>query len=232
MAITTTLIQSLIDKRDANEVVRDKIAEILLAESASQQQLAIADGRDPAPWKLRVFIDRSNPWEEWRDLEADDPTADRSPIVNITLESMSFPGAKGDTVEKQSAAATFFIDCYGVGISAQTLDGHVSADQMAAAECQRCFRLVRNILMAATYIYLDLRGHVGKRWPQSVQFLQPELDTRPTQKVNVARFSLGVDFNEYSPQYEGQTLESIVVDVIRHGSGEVYFTAEYPYGSP
>lgn len=220
-------IETLIDKLDANEVVRDKLAEILLAESISQQALASAAAKDPALWKLRVFVDRANPWEEFLAAEPDDESADRSPIVNITLDSINFPGGKGDTVERQGASATFHIDCYGYGFSAETDDGHRAGDQMAAAEAQRCLRLVRNILMAATYTYLDMRGVVGKRWPQSIQMFQPELEARSVQKVVGARFALGVDFNEFSPQVVGQPLESIVVTVRRRATGEVYFEAEY-----
>lgn len=233
MAITTALIQHLIDKQDTNEIVRDKLAEILLTETASQQQLAAdVPGKTPADWKFRVFVERSNPWEEWLNLEPDDPSADRSPIVHVWLDSMTFSGSKGDTVERQLASATYFIDCYGLGFSSSTLDGHASGDQMAAAEATRCIRLVRNILMAGTYAYLDLRKIVAKRWPQSVQMFQPEIDAQSVHKVRGARFTLGVDFNEFSPQYEGQPLESVVVTVRRRETGEVYFAAEYPYVGP
>lgn len=221
-------ISTLIDKYDTSEIVRDKIAAILLAESTSQQALAVVAGEDPKLWKLRVFTDRSNPWEEWLNLEVDDTSADLAPIVNITLNSIDYSGKVGDTVERQTASGSFWLDCYGVGFSSANGSGHIAGDALAAREASRCARLVRNILMSSIYTYLDLpRGTVGKRWITTSQMFQPDIDSQSRIKVVGSRISFSADFNEFSPQYVGSPLESIAIDVLRLETGEVYLTAEY-----
>ena len=53
------MIQTLINKTDSFELVRDKIAMILADEFASQQALAQAEAIDPAPWDISVYTERS-----------------------------------------------------------------------------------------------------------------------------------------------------------------------------
>jgi len=73
------MIPNLIDKQDSFEIIRDQIAAILSTEVASQMALAIAEAKEPNDWKMRIFIERSNPWEQW----LNNPTEDKSPIVNV-----------------------------------------------------------------------------------------------------------------------------------------------------
>ena len=110
--------------------------------------------------------------------------------------------------------------------------GHVPGDKEAAFEVQRALRLVRNILMAAEYTYLSLRGLVWQRWPQAVTVFQPQIDARQIQQIVGARLAFRVVFNEFSPQVEAETLELLSVDVIRAEDGEIYFEADYDYTAP
>ena len=217
----------LIDKQDNFEVIRDQIAAILVTEVASQIALASTAGKpNPNDWKLRVFTERANPWEQF--LQA--PVVDTSPLVNVWYDNSSFDASASNAFERQKAVAVFNIDCYGYGISADDgAFGHIPGDRAAALEVQKALRLVRNILMAAEYTYLGMRGLVWKRWPQSVTIFQPQLDGQTVQHVVGARLALQVEFNEFSPQVVAETLELISIDVVRAEDGEIVLEADYDF---
>jgi hypothetical protein len=217
-------ISTLIDKQDSFEMIRDQIAAILVAEVASQMQLATDAGKDPAKWKLRIFTERSNPWEQLLDDQTN-----RSPIVNIWYDNSIFSPGKSNVLERQASESVYNIDCYGYGLSRDDGAGHIPGDKDAAFEVQRGLRLLRNILMAAEYTYLGLRGLVWQRWPQSITVFQPVLDGQQMQQIVGARLSLRVAFNEFSPQVEPVTLELLSVDVIRAEDGEIVLQADYDY---
>ena len=217
-------ISTLIDKQDNFEVIRDQIVAILATEVSSQMSLATTAGKDPDDWKLRIFNERSNPWEQW----LNDGT-DRSPIVNVWYDNSSFAPGKSNISERQASETVFNIDCYGYGVSRDDGAGHVPGDRDAAFEVQKALRLVRNILMSAEYTYLGLRGLVWQRWPQSVTVFQPQLDARQMQQIVGARLALRVSFNEFAPQVEPVTLELIYLDVIRNEDGEIVVEADYDY---
>lgn len=222
------MIDTLIDKQDNFEVIRDQIAAILATESASQMALATAGGKDPGGWKLRVFSERSNPWEQLINEQED-----RSPIVNVWFDNCNFEPAASNISERQKTEGVFNIDCYGYGISSDEIGGgHNPGDKEAALECHRALRLVRNILMAANYNYLNLRGLVWRRWPQSITVFQPQLDGRQIQKIVAARLAFSVIFNEFSPQVTPETLELLTVDVFRSEDGEILVEADYDYTAP
>ena len=219
------MIQTLIDKQDNFEVIRDQIAAILVLESNNQQALAVSDGKDPDLWKLRVFNERYNPWEQFLNTNAD-----RSPIINVWYDSSNFDGSASNVMERQKTEGSYNIDCYGYGISSDDgASGHNPGDREAAFEVQRALRLVRNILMSSTYTYLGLRGLVWQRWPQSVNVFQPNLDAQQVQKMVGARLELRVTFNEFSPQYVPETLEYLSVDVFRQEDGQLIAEADFDY---
>src|SRR3954470_11247609 len=103
-------ITELIDRADNSERVRDQIAAILLVEQQNQQALATLAGKDPEQWRLRIFSERSNPWEVFRDQDAED--FDTAPIVNVTFDNSTFDMASSNIVERQKATGTFNVDCY------------------------------------------------------------------------------------------------------------------------
>jgi hypothetical protein len=221
-------IDALIDKEDNFEIVRDQVADILALETDSQVELAkAANKKNPKLWKFRVFTERANPIEEWRDVNSSS-TIDDSPIVNVWYDNGSFPMNKGNVVERQAHDAVINIDCYGVGFSADNPGGgHFLGDKGAALEAQRAVRLVRNILMAAEYTYLGMRGTVWRRWPQSITAFQPSIDERPVARTWGVRVALRVEFNELSPQVTPTTLDKIVIDTKRTEDGQIVLTAEY-----
>lgn len=219
-------IDALITGRDTSEVVRDQIAAILLREVQNQRALALVaePPEDPDEWMLRIFLERSNPWEEW----LEDSPEDTFPIVNVWLDNVSYDPSGSNIVERQKATGVFNIDCYGYGVASDVIGGgHAPGDQGAAIECQRALRLCRRILMAGTYTYLGLQGYVWRRFTQSATFFQPQIDGRAVQQIQGARLALAVDFNEFSPQVHGPGLEALVAQVERRETGELYFTAQW-----
>lgn len=224
------LIESLTTGQDNFEIVRDKIAEILAVESAMQQSLAVVANEDPDEWKLRVFLERSNPWEDWLNT-TDDPTADASPIVSVCFDSASTDDRASNTVARQKLAATYNVDCYGYGVSIGDSQGHTPADLRASKECQRAVRLVRRFLMAAHYTYLGFpRGSdqiVWRRMVRSITMFQPQIEGRPIQKIVAARIAFAVEFSEFSPQVEGQPLELVAATIERDDSGEVFVRGSF-----
>jgi len=226
----TGRIEALIERADNVEIIRDQIAGILLEESARQQDLAREGGKNPDDFKLRVFTEASNPWEEYlSDPQQGQRIEDPTPLVNVQWDKSEDDAKSSNTVERQKVSATYHIDCYGCGIGAATSTGHMPSDQHAALEAQRAARLVRSILMAGHYTYLGLRGTVWGRWRTGAQSFHPPRDERPTQHVRGVRIFLRVDFNEFSPQVEGTPLALITVRITRGLTGEVtLFEGSYP----
>lgn len=215
-------IAALIDKQDNAELIRDQIAGLLAIETDSQVRLAAAAGKyDPQEWALRIYQERSNPWENLADGGA--------PVVNVWWDSSSFDMGAGNTVEYQKCSGTYNIDCYGYGVSADNpAGGHTAGDRQAAETAQRAARLVRNILMSDGYTYLALRGTVWRRWCESINIFQPQQDNQNMYQVVGARVVFKVEFNEFAPQYIPQTLEAVAVDVQRTEDGQVVIQATYP----
>jgi hypothetical protein len=222
----TAQLQTLIDKVDTAEQIRDQIGAILLVEQAHQQTLATAALKDPRLWALRVFTGRSNPWGEFS------PAPDQlsaTPIVNVDFDSDDFDKSASNRIERQKTTAGYNVDCYGYGVSAAAGAGHTPGDAAASFEAMRAARLVRNILMSSYYTYLGLQGTVWGRWVQGRQLFQPSDPTRlPTEHVLAVRLKLEVEFNELSPQYVAQTIESIGIGVTRASDGHLYFEADFP----
>lgn len=215
-------IETLI-QQDAVETIRDQVSAILALETAAQVALATTAGEpDPQEWAFRVFQERSNPWDEFED----DPT----PLVNVMWDSSQFDMSASNIFERQKAEAVIHVDCYGYGVSADVVaGGHVAGDQQALEISQRTARLVRNILMAAEYTYLGLRGVVWRRWVSSITIFAPQQDNQNAQQVVGARISLRVEFNEYSPQVVPEELDLLTIDVRRTEDNQIVLEADYDY---
>jgi hypothetical protein len=227
----TAQLQRLIDKRDSFELVRDKVAVILLEESDEQQRLALSEGLDPEQWKLRVFSETSTPWTSFQESEGP-----QTPIVNVWFETMNFVKAGSNPISRQNGVATIHVDCYGFGFSKGTDEGHTPSDAMAAEEAARAVRLVRNILMSGFYTYLGFPQGVDLpegelqvvrgRWPTGITAFQPAQEERPVERVAAMRLDLEVSLNEFGPEYEGEELETTTLAFTRSPTGE-WFAATY-----
>jgi hypothetical protein len=218
---------------DAFELLRDQIAAVLLLESEGQRALATAAGKDANLWKLRAFTEAANPWYEFP--QADDPEkgthegqGDTSPLVNVTWNRNDYDRRGSDTVQRQATIGKFHLDCYGYGVSRAAGAGHEPGDMAAALEAARAVRLVRGILMSAHYVDLGMKGTVWERWLESAEAFPRELNERPVQQVAAVRMTFHVKFNELSPQWQGETLELISLQVKRQPDGKVVIAADYP----
>lgn len=210
------LIETLLAAPDNVVVVRDQIAAILKLEIANQAVL----GLSPEP---RVFRERSNPWEM---------ASGKAPIINVWFDTESFDASGSNVVARQRTDGTFNVDVYTFGESKQTLAGHTPGDELAADRCLRTLGLCRQILMSAHYTYLGLPGLVWKRWPQTLGVFRPPTDDHAAQNTVAGRLALVVTFNEFSPQVEGEVLETLSVEVSRAENGELYLGALYQSPPP
>jgi hypothetical protein len=218
-------INSLIDKQDSFEIVRDQIAAILAAEISSQMALATAASKDSDDWKLRIFVERAAPWEQFLNDQTDN-----SPLVNVWFDSSNIDLKASNLIQRQKTDGVFNIDCYGYGKSKSAVGGHTPGDKEAAFEVQKAIRLVRNILMSSEYTYLGLQGLVWNRYPLSINVFQPQIDSQNVQNIVAGRIALQVTFNEFSPQGdESELLEYVSINVKRTEDGQVLFEAGYDY---
>lgn len=223
------LIDTLIDKQDNFEIVRDQIAAILAAETISQQALAVQESKDPDLWKFSVYTERITPWEAIFNQSTGEITGDM-PLINVWFDNGIFPGSGGDTVERQTHEGIFNVDCYGAAVTQNIAGtGHKSGDEEAAFEAQRIVKLARNILMAGVNTYLQLRGTVGQRWPQSITPFLPQQTDRPAQHLMAVRLALRVKFNEYSPQVTPTDLEEVAIEVRRAEDGKIIIGQLFDY---
>lgn len=216
------VLQNLIDKQDNYEIVRDQIAVILKTEITNQVQLAIDAGKDSTLWDLRVFTELSNQQEFYRDQ-----TTDLRPIVNIWFDSANYAKDSGSTVFQQKSDTTINIDIIARGLAQETVEGHEPGDKDAALNLQTAITLVRNILMASLNVSLQLPQIVWDRWPQSIQCFQPEISDPHGVQLHGARINFSVTHSEFSPQYDGEILESVFVEVYRCETGELLFNAQF-----
>lgn len=227
----------LINKQDGFEVVRDQTAVIINENQAAQVVLAAGEP-DPNDWKLRVYIERANPWEAFLN-DNDAATPDQSPIVNVWYESGTFPESSGNVIARQDHRATINVDVYAWGIAKSDPDnptGHIPGDLEAAEIAQRGTRLVRNILMASQNAWLQLRADVrpdvavGQRWIQSITSFQPEIQNEAAHAILGIRLALNVRFSEFAQQAdESNLLEFVSVDVLRDSDGMLIAEADFDY---
>lgn len=220
----TAQILTLIDKQDNFEAVRDQIGLILAEESANQQLLATGEGKDPNLWKLRVYVERSNPWETWLN-----GNTDRSPIINVWFDNATTLERGSDVIKTQQKEVVYNIDCYGLGVSGGDVAGQLLGDKEAALNSHRGTRLCRNILMAAHYTYLGLRGIVGRRMTRSITAFQPEINGRAVQNVLATRIQLGVLLIEASPQATGEPIEYLSIELKRAEDGQILAGVDIDY---
>lgn len=220
------LITTLIDRPDGFELVRDEIAAILAVELEGQRALATAGGRDPEEWRLDVYVERSNSFEQWLENPAT-----THPIVNVWFES--YEGSeKGSAVRNEKGEGVFYVDCFGYGVSRANGTGHLPGDELAAREAQRAARLCRQILMAEHYTYLGNPPGPGRfifgRHVRNIHVFQPEINLRAGQNVVGARLALEVKFKNDIPQVEGSDFDLIQTTVRRAEDGKVLVRADYP----
>lgn len=231
MALTAQL-QSLLDSPDNRELVRDQVAAILKVESDAQAAMAQAQAKDPNLWRLRVFTERSSPWNAFQDAPEK-----RIPIINVSIENSSFEKPRSNPISSQTSVGTIHIDCYGFGTAEETAEGHDSADLVAIREAERACRLARKIIMSGFYFVLgfpqqntlpaDQKQVCFGRWVTGITSFQPSQAEQPVDRVAAIRIDLEATYSEHGPEYIGQPLEILALSVMRDANNE-WFSANYP----
>lgn len=192
------VVDELIKTPDNVEIVRDQICGILSLETAHQYDLAV-EAEDPVArdYKIGVYLENDEPWA----LQTEEDNY--FPLVNVSLQSVS--NGKGSTsTNSTNKLATFFIDCYATG----SFDGTGFSGRLAIIKAWKTARIIRNILEAANYAYLGLRGVVTKRGVTGMETGMPASNNAAI-KVCVVRMKLEVEFNEVSPQVKGVEIAPI-----------------------
>ena len=212
----TDILDSLIDEPDTFELVRDQVAMLLSAEVDNQQQLAANEGKDPDQWKLRVYSEHSNPFEQYLNTPEE-----RTPLINVWFDNDGVMESRSNTVADQTHEGTFNVDCFGRGYSRPDGSGHVLGDRESVLEAQRAMRISRAIVMAGINTYLQMpRGVVAQRMVESRTSFQPVQAGDQAHHVAGARMALRVRYNEASPQVKGEILEQISTTVEFKDTGE------------
>jgi hypothetical protein len=216
-------ILQLIDKQDTFEIVRDEIAAILYIEKENQKELASTAGKDPALWDFDVYLEASNPWEIIED-PINGEIISETPLINIFYDQTTFDDSSSNFIEQQSADAIYSIDCLAAKNHLYDKTNTIQrGDKLSSLDCQRVVRLVRNIIMAAEYSYLQHQGLISLRSFQSIGMFQPNINDHPAQNVIGCRMNLAVNFLEFSPQTEPVTIELISFRCERDSDGKIHF---------
>ena len=223
-------INELINKKDGFEVVGDLIGFILLMEMQNQYKLAIKNNlNDLKPYEALIRREVSNPIEEFRAV-TQDKAVEAKPVVNVWFDNESFSERQGNVVDYQKGVGTFNIDCYGLGIAGNIKGaGHMPGDKAASLSAQAIARLVRNILMAGPYIYLGVQGFVSRRWVSSINQEQADFASDNGLHIRGIRIIFRVDFVETSPQYQGDTLESVFIKLLRASDSKLISELQFDY---
>jgi hypothetical protein len=143
-------IETLIDKQDNFEIIRDQIAAILAIEVSNQVELAKIANKNIEDYDFDVYVERSRPWDVNTNAEGDQ--CGSLPLVNVLFDNDNFSGNNSNKTERQRAVGTFYIDCYGT----KNKNAKMSGDEASSKESDRIGRLVRNIIMSAKYNSLAL----------------------------------------------------------------------------
>jgi len=213
----------LVDGQDNFEIIRDKIGALLATETVAQVALATAAEKPtPDDWKFYVYLERSNPWEAFRDGEGD-----LTPIVNVWYDRGQYEEGRSNLHTQQGVTSRFNVDIYAYAPAMETETGHTPGDEGTAFLTHRIVRLVRNILMHDKYRWLDLRGTVEKRWLASQEVFQPSSGNQTVQNVLAARLAIDVEHPEIIDFEDPETLEIINVKFYRGEDDKLLAELQY-----
>lgn len=201
------------------QLVIDRIAEILVYELANQQALA---GVGASDYDIRVFTDRFNPLDQFSN--------DNRSLVNIELSDESTQTNVTATYGKQQEGVTINLYVYSVGVASETPAGHIPADYDAAVKVKKTRNIINRILKADINSNLQLpRNVVNSVIIQSGQYLIPDFDNRDFGPTVAMRISLTCNIIEEPMINNGVPLDSIVIDIEKDDTGQVYAKLEYDY---
>lgn len=219
---------ALIDTRttssDVGEVARDTLAAIIVAEAASQQALAIAAEADPAPYAMRVYVERFM-------LDVVGDSDELAPAVNVYLET-SDPDYERSIAQGVRAEHVIRCDIYGIGEAyASDGGGHVTADQAASLGAQRAHRLIRQWLLSAQHERLDATaGVLSCRWG-GVKYSAVELPgtTQASRPVMLAQSRWRISCEETAPRVQPIPLAGVLLHVTQDPGGQLIMSRQFEF---
>jgi hypothetical protein len=178
--------------------------------------LAVAASEDPEPYRFRVFIERSNPWDVF--IDDDD---DKAPIVNVYYQTTFFDKASSNLVTKQTGISRFHVDIFAVATTEETQTGQALGDEHAAKKCQAVARLIRNILMHDDNVQLGLDSVVRYRWIENItSFLSA--DSNPgARQIRGVRIVVEVGHIETVSQIDEEICDEIRITIRYEKTGQV-----------
>lgn len=212
----------LIDSQDGFEAIRDAMANILATESANQVALATAASKpDPDEWELKVFTERANPFELFRD-----DSLTNSQVVNVWYESSN---TEVSTQANQVMTSRINIDCLAAGVCEELVDGQIPGDELAFTRVQRVARLCRRILRHPDYIQLGLPTIVRTRDMVSRRSFQPNSPAIPTPHVAGVQLHFDIKHNEDFDFEELSASEGALITIRREPGGAIIAQLDYDW---
>lgn len=219
-------IEKLIENRDIYEIVRDKIAFILIEERDKQIALATAAAKDATKWDYDVYIERTNALDITED---DTGIILQKPRVNVVFDGFNVTSGSNASGSQQ-LTAKFNIDVYG-HIQAtwdETTKSAVHSDTASSMSCHHVSGLVRKILMYSAYQYLGLEGTVLSRMITGSQMFVPSpSENMANQNIVAQRLMLEVLYNENTIENDLITLETNFAGMTVNENGLIELQYDY-----
>lgn len=219
-----------INSEDGFEAVRNATANILVSESANQESLAEAwnvdnptDQVNPDDWVLDVYLERSNPFELFRDGENDDLN-----LINVWYESSDVDTGNSSQV-KQVTKSIINVDCIACGVSRETTDGQDTGDETAFLRAHEIARLARRILMHPDYRQLGIPSVVGYRNMTSRRSNQSGGNDIPGRHIAGVQMQFSVSHCEVYDYLELEASEGALVTIYREPDGRVLAQMDYDW---
>lgn len=213
--MTLKVLENRITQPMAFEVVRDRIAEILVNELAHQTSLAPAEEKED--YDIAVTIEKTDPW-----------ASTQFPVVNVWYDTGNIDTGASSPANEQQGDHFYNLDCYVK--KASEVDGVVidSGDTLSAREVQRVAGLIWQIIMADQNARLQFPARtagvpsavVGSRIFEQLSTFQPSFGDTVVEDVQAMRLRLKVEHVEIPPISVGVTLQAGVFVVERVDSTE------------
>lgn len=172
---------------DNIEIIRDQIAALLAIDFTNQAELAAEAGvRSKKDYDVTVYVENENPLQY---VDDENPESNPFPCVNVSVDSSENEKGTG-SVNKQSMAATIYLDCYATGNTGSSED----FGMRASLKAWKTARLCRRILRAEKNTFFRLMGIVGNvGW--KFQAYEPD-NSQSAIRVRVVRITLTVPYVE------------------------------------
>jgi hypothetical protein len=214
------LLTQLVPFSSNTQLVINKIAEILIYELENQQKMAALIGNDADDYNIRVYTDRSDPLDQFKD--------DKTALVNVELADNIVDLKATAIYGRQHESVTINLYIYALGQARETTTGHIPADYDASQKVKKVRNVINRILRADINSNLQLNRHiVNSVIIDSAQYLTPDFNNREYGSIVAMRIALRCNVIEEPLINFGVKLESIVIDIEKDTTGRVYTTLEY-----